>query len=448
MPQHTPAEAVQYWYDAATERREERDQMRAVVARIRQMVDAWEQRLPETIRTATAVDAIRTALEPAVSSAGRAPATNPTTDELRDQLLHAIDHAYTTGVLGYGTPEELLAAYDAAVLPEPAPTTNRADVLPAWEALYEPGNVSTYLIGYANDQDAAAGMAEAWMRSQAEVTGRLEWVDDKQMATGRYDRWFELIERHDDGVDTGPGIVVRRRLADEQPTVDRAAEVERLRELLREATAGASVADDLTAEWRIRAERAEAEVQRLRADRSAVLRWAADQYERLLADIGEDTAKDPRYWAGVQYVVVELRRLADEPDNTQTHADEDPARIDRLRPEFTEHASPAGAWQDEGRPRCPHCQMPHDLTPDSFPARTCAGVRQRIAEAARLHTEGEHRLCTPSDCDTAAGARQDEPDHVCNSVWARGEMDEVLGYLICGVCGKAQSRARQDGATP
>ncbi len=86
--------------------------------------------------------------------------------------------------------------------------------LPNWEALYEPGNVSTYLIGYANDQDAATGMAEAWMRSQAEVTGRLEWVDDEQMATGRYDRWFELIERHDDGVDTGPGIIVRRRVAD------------------------------------------------------------------------------------------------------------------------------------------------------------------------------------------------------------------------------------------
>ncbi|GAA0637497.1 hypothetical protein GCM10009535_12370 [Streptomyces thermocarboxydovorans] len=87
--------------------------------------------------------------------------------------------------------------------------------LPAWEALYEPGNVSTYLIGYANDQDAATGMAEAWMRSQAEVTGRLEWVDDTQMATGRYDRWFELIECHGDGVDTGTSIVVRRRVADD-----------------------------------------------------------------------------------------------------------------------------------------------------------------------------------------------------------------------------------------
>ncbi|GHC36959.1 MULTISPECIES: hypothetical protein [Streptomyces rochei group] len=95
------------------------------------------------------------------------------------------------------------------------PSVDQTALLPAWEAVYEPGNVSNYLIGYANDQDPATGMAEAWLRSQAEVTGRLEWVDDKQMATGRFDRWFELIERHDGGVDTGPGIIVRRRVADE-----------------------------------------------------------------------------------------------------------------------------------------------------------------------------------------------------------------------------------------
>ena len=40
-------------------------QQRAAIARVRQMADAWEQQLPETIRTATAVEAIRTALEPA-----------------------------------------------------------------------------------------------------------------------------------------------------------------------------------------------------------------------------------------------------------------------------------------------------------------------------------------------------------------------------------------------
>jgi hypothetical protein len=73
VTQHTTSEAVQYWYDAAVERREERDRLRAVVSRIRQMTDAWEQRLPEVVRTPAVVSAIRAALEPA-SSAGRAPA--------------------------------------------------------------------------------------------------------------------------------------------------------------------------------------------------------------------------------------------------------------------------------------------------------------------------------------------------------------------------------------
>lgn len=59
------AEAVQYWYDAATERRTERDRLRAVVARVAQMADAWEQRLPEVIRTPAVVSAIRAALEAA-----------------------------------------------------------------------------------------------------------------------------------------------------------------------------------------------------------------------------------------------------------------------------------------------------------------------------------------------------------------------------------------------
>ncbi|MCM8556163.1 hypothetical protein [Streptomyces sp. STCH 565 A] len=342
---HTPAEAVQYWYDAATERREERDRLRSVVARVRQMADFWEQRLPETIRTPAVVSALRATLEavPAVP----APPVAPSAGTPRELLLAAIDGTRIPP-LGYGSPEELLTAYDAsrtpaadetalrdrvrrvlcqlggqgdlwgtdllepdeygeeadavlAVLPAtpgraeydalvaeadrlrrdgaalhakaadvdtqlaalrkqvaaPAPpgetaaavlavveaaggdtltpgarvealagitallpTTTGHDtdtdtLLPVWEAVYEPGNVSDYLIGYANDQDPATGMAEAWLRSQAEVTGRLEWVDDKPLATGRYDRWFELIERHDDGVDTGPGIIVRRRVVDE-----------------------------------------------------------------------------------------------------------------------------------------------------------------------------------------------------------------------------------------
>jgi hypothetical protein len=85
------------------------------------------------------------------------------------------------------------------------------DTLPAWEAMYEPGNVSDYLIGYANSEAAAKGAAVAWLRSEKDEVGRLEWVP--QNPNGGYDAEFELVELHDDGVDTGPGITVRHRSA-------------------------------------------------------------------------------------------------------------------------------------------------------------------------------------------------------------------------------------------
>ncbi|MEU2780572.1 hypothetical protein [Streptomyces sp. NPDC007110] len=164
-------------------------------------------------------------LTAAAVPAGPAPATDRTGLQVR-VLREIIGRISGTGTDDAAT-EEVGAATVLAVLrglladlERPAPADRAAviaEVLPAWEAVYEPGNVSNYLIGYANDQDAATGMAEAWMRSQAEVTGRMEWVDDEQLATGNYDRWFELIERHGDGVDTGTSIVVRRRLADEGP---------------------------------------------------------------------------------------------------------------------------------------------------------------------------------------------------------------------------------------
>ncbi|MDX3634298.1 hypothetical protein PV728_29355 [Streptomyces europaeiscabiei] len=53
----------------------------------------------------------------------------------------------------------------------------------------------------------------------------------------------------------------------------------------------------------------------------------------------------------------------------------------------------------EARPRCSHCQMPHDLTPGSLPMAMCESVRRRIAKAGQLHAEGDHSLCTRSDCD-------------------------------------------------
>lgn len=183
----------------------------------------------------------------------------PADTDLRDRIAGAI-HAdllahqvrRDQGLLGI-VPR--LTAAVLAVLPAPSA---RAAVLPLWEAVYEPGNVSDYLIGYANTEAAAKGAAEAWMRSQAEVTGRLEWVADEQLTTGRYDRWYELIEHHDDGVPTGPGIIVRRLAGEAQqvgegtPSGAVAAEL-RQREAYLQALRG-DPAETLTRRERVRGE--------------------------------------------------------------------------------------------------------------------------------------------------------------------------------------------------
>ncbi|MER6956037.1 hypothetical protein [Streptomyces sp. NPDC000618] len=95
---------------------------------------------------------------------------------------------------------------------QPTPLTRQQldEVLPAWEAMYEPGNVSDYLIGYANDEAPARAAAEAWLRSQKDEVGRLEWVPQNPL--DGYDQEAELIELHADGIDTGPGITIRHRV--------------------------------------------------------------------------------------------------------------------------------------------------------------------------------------------------------------------------------------------
>lgn len=85
--------------------------------------------------------------------------------------------------------------------------------LPVWEAVYEPGNVSDYLIGYCNDEVAAKAAAEAWLRSQAADLGALRW-DEFRLDANRfgYDVEYLLREVADDGTDTESGVRVQRRI--------------------------------------------------------------------------------------------------------------------------------------------------------------------------------------------------------------------------------------------
>jgi hypothetical protein len=167
---HTPAEAVQYWYDAAVERLEERDRLRAVVARIRQMADYWEQQLPEVIRTPAVVSALRAAMEPVVSSVGQAPAPDRTAlvalgaeairaaacpgsdcphteEECAEQRIQPA--AWERGVLSevYGRPEWFADAV-LAVLPAPADRTavlrEAADALDAYIDRYRSPSIANW----------------------------------------------------------------------------------------------------------------------------------------------------------------------------------------------------------------------------------------------------------------------------------------------------------------
>lgn len=99
---------------------------------------------------------------------------------------------------------------------------NLDDVLPAWEATYEPGNVSDYLIGYANSEAAAKGAALAWLQSQSDKDAAdLEWVDVP--SGNRHDHWFNLIQNAEDGMALDLGINVRRRLPAPARAADRQA---------------------------------------------------------------------------------------------------------------------------------------------------------------------------------------------------------------------------------
>ncbi|MET8974343.1 hypothetical protein ABZX85_01865 [Streptomyces sp. NPDC004539] len=145
----------------------------------------------------------------------RAPFGHATESSQREALYAELGNAgVELGIYDHRI-VEWLAGWDyptiAAVASLLRRTASAAASLPAWEAVYEPGNVSDYLVGYTNDECAAKAAAEAWLRPQKDEVGRLEWVPWGTVTTppGDYDVWFELSEQRDGGIPTNTGLIVR-----------------------------------------------------------------------------------------------------------------------------------------------------------------------------------------------------------------------------------------------
>lgn len=216
--------------------------------------------------------------------------TTPTPDPtpVREQLLDALDFSYCQG-LGYGAPEELLAAYDAS---RTVPPVDRAG--PSSRA------------GFLDEVTAALGAVPGgppveFLRAQAACVLSL-----------LYREWPWL----------------RAEAEDAPPSVDRAAE-ELAKHVTRAIFAlkspvppgsehyrsgwddGLEAVMDAAREELLRRMAAEAQPAEQPPAGAAALREIADFYERTLNE-SLDSSSDPRYCTAVRDVVMGLRRRADE----------------------------------------------------------------------------------------------------------------------------------------
>jgi hypothetical protein len=464
---HTPAEAVQYWYDAATERREERDRLRAVVARVRQMADYWEQQLPEVIRTPAVVSALRAALEPAVSSVGQAPTPNRTAlrDRIRRAVCEAEGFAWDSDML---EPDEYGEVADAvlAVLPEP---TDRAAVCICGHTEQQHfedvciTEITGCDCGDFLPPDAAREVIARWreaatrkpadqtavatagpVKQRADLT-ETEWAEQER---ARFERLYtretvraDLAEQRADTAARDADIYQKRleRLSEGYTEQRKRAEA---MERAMESTAADALAHrgchrDLMAQC-LRAERAEAEVGRLRIDRTALLREAADA---VLEENGRCPAVGPCQPCETrERSAAELRRLAAEPaavvsgraaDETQ---DEAPRRGDPfeawLKAQRDERRDDdRGQWgtldnlldlyrlhADTGTPLGEHVCEARTVPP----AHTGGGANAEDCPACSGTNPPYPFLCAGPDAPAVGGAQQPtEARTVLRCNWAR-----------------------------
>ncbi|MFE0808178.1 hypothetical protein ACFW34_11930 [Streptomyces sp. NPDC058848] len=158
---------------------------------------------------------------------------------------------------------------------------------------------------------------------------------------------------------------------------------------------------------------ARAALQRIRTvlETEAVVGRTALEYRGLItaALMADETATTETQALPVQHAPGKAIRCPDCRDKGYAVCQDEPA--------VTVHACPGP--EDNGVSPC--CKRP----PFEF-------------RGERLTRDPNKVTCTGG----AAGARQDGADHTCNSIVARGEMDEPLGYLICGICGTPKNGAR------
>lgn len=206
--------------------------------------------------------------------------------------------------------------------------------------------------------------------------------------------------------------VVARTLASLEKVTERArraeAEVKRLRSMYDAATAREN---ELIEE--------RDQLRETRTDRAAILREIADE----IAGIDFHPNARARSLDIAAGFARRLRRMADETATTETQANGAQRLCGKTRGVSGLYYRPCARTAGHKEAYC----------------RSADGGHLFLAAPPM---DPVHILGIDADDEPAAEARQDEPDHVCNTVQARGEMDEPLGYLICGICGTPKNGAQ------
>ncbi|GHJ04750.1 hypothetical protein TPA0906_66150 [Streptomyces olivaceus] len=255
--------------------------------------------------------------------------------QIREQVLHALDFAYCQ-TLGYGTPEELLAAYDASrTTTDPTVLRERIAALfrhkPDEERLGDatPGEIADAVLAALREAVAAALV----------TTRRTDYEGAADHRSHRYDARCALCAGDVDAL--ADAVTAAVLPATTRHDTDTSAELASLA-----VNAGRALQDE-----KRHYEIACRENTRLRAmvDEYGDGAGALTRKLKRVRDLHRETCPlvKGEVPSGFKCGMCELldapaaplRRMADETAATETQEVEDPARIDRLRPEVFEHAS-------------------------------------------------------------------------------------------------------------